>query len=47
MQQTTYQIADKRDSRKLTEFLCQEGQFLAPMVDLITGAAATNPKPGS
>ncbi len=38
MDQTTYQIADKTDSRKLTEFLCQEGQFLLPMVELITGA---------
>ncbi len=38
MHQTTYQIADKTDSRKLTEFLCQEGQFLLPMVELITGA---------
>jgi putative transposase len=37
MQNTTYQIADKTDSRKLTEFLCQEGQFLLPMVELITG----------
>ena len=38
MHQTTYQIADKTDSTKLTEFLCQEGQFLLPMVELITGA---------
>jgi len=38
MHQTTYQITDKTDSRKLTEFLCQEGQFLLPMVELITGA---------
>jgi len=38
MDKTTYQIADKTDSRKLTEFLCQEGQFLLPMVELITGA---------
>jgi len=38
MDKTTYQIADKRDSRKLTEFLCQDGQFLLPMVELITGA---------
>jgi len=38
MDQTTYQIASKTDSRKLTEFLCQEGQFLLPMVELITGA---------
>jgi putative transposase len=38
MQTTTYQIADKSDSRKLTEFLCKEGQLLLPMVELITGA---------
>ena len=38
MDMTTYQIADKADSRKLTEFLCQDGQFLLPMVELITGA---------
>jgi hypothetical protein len=25
MDQTTYQIADRNDSRKLTDFLCQEG----------------------
>jgi transposase-like protein len=37
MDRTTYQIADKTDSRKLTEFLCQEGQFLLPLVELITG----------
>lgn len=38
MHQTTYQIADKTDSRQLTEFLCKEGQFLLPMVQLICGA---------
>ena len=38
MDKTTYQIADGTDSRKLTEFLCQDGQFLLPMVELITGA---------
>jgi putative transposase len=38
MNKTTYQIADRNDSRKLTEFLCQEGQFLLPIVELITGA---------
>ena len=37
MDPTTYQIADRTDSRKLTEFLCQEGQFLLPLVELITG----------
>jgi transposase-like protein len=38
MDKTTYQIADRNDSRKLTEFLCQKGQFLLPIVELITGA---------
>src|SRR3974390_580393 len=38
MDNTTYQIANKTDSRRLTDFLCQEGQFLLPMVELITGA---------
>lgn len=38
MHQTAYQIADKTDSRKLGEFLCKEGQFLLPMVELIMGA---------
>jgi putative transposase len=38
MHHTAYQITDKTDSRKLTEFLCQDGQFLLPMVELITGA---------
>ena len=37
MHTTTYQIVDKTDSRKLAEFLCKEGQFLLPMVELITG----------
>jgi len=38
MHHTAYQITDKTDSRKLSEFLCREGQFLLPMVELITGA---------
>ena len=38
MHPTAHQIADKPDSKKLAEFLCQEGQFLLPMVELITGA---------
>ena len=37
MHKTTYQITDKTDSKKLAEFLCKEGQFLLPMVDLIPG----------
>ena len=31
-----YQIIDKTDSKKLTEYLCQEGQLLLPLVELIT-----------
>jgi len=38
MDNTTYQIASKTDSRQLAEFLCREGQFLLPMVELISGA---------
>jgi len=38
MHKTDYQIISKNDSKKLTQFLCQEGQFLLPMVDLITQA---------
>jgi len=38
MDHTTYQIASKTDSRRLTDSLCQEGPFLLPMVELITGA---------
>jgi transposase-like protein len=38
MRTKDYQIISKNDSRKLTEFLCQEGQLLLPMVGLITQA---------
>ena len=38
MHKTDYQIISRNDSRKLTEFLCQEGQLLLPMVGLITQA---------
>ena len=38
MRNTDYQIISKTDSRKLTDFLSQEGQLLLPMVDLITQA---------
>lgn len=31
-----YHIIDKADSKKLTEFLCQEGQLRLPLVELIT-----------
>jgi len=33
-----YQIAEKKDTRKLAEFLSREGQLLLPMLDLITRA---------
>lgn len=38
MRNTDYQIISKTDSRKLSDFLSQEGQLLLPMVDLITQA---------
>lgn len=34
----SYQVVDCRDSRQLSEFLAREGQFLLPMLDLITQA---------
>ena len=33
-----YQIISKKESRQLSEFLVKEGQFLLPMLELITGA---------
>ena len=33
-----YQIMSKKESRQLSEFLVKEGQFLLPMLELITGA---------
>ncbi len=33
-----YQVADRKDSRALAEFLQKEGQFLLPMVELIETA---------
>ena len=33
-----YQVAGRRDSRKLAEFLSKEGQLLLPMLDRITQA---------
>jgi len=38
MQKTNYQIIDKKNNNKLAEFLCQQGQLLLPMVELITQA---------
>ena len=34
----SYQVASAKDSRQLSEFLAKEGQFLLPMLDLITQA---------
>jgi transposase-like protein len=36
MHKQDYQIIDKTDSKKLTEFLCKEGQLLLPLVEMIT-----------
>jgi transposase-like protein len=38
MRNADYQIISKTDSRKLADFLCQEGQLLLPMVELVTQA---------
>ena len=35
---TSYQVVSPRDSRELSEFLAKEGQFLLPMLNLITQA---------
>jgi putative transposase len=35
---TSYQVVSNKDSRQLSEFLAKEGQFLLPMLDLITRA---------
>ena len=40
MQTKDYQIISKTDSRKLADFLSQQGQLLLPMVGLITQARA-------
>ncbi len=40
MRNTDYQIISKTDSKKLTDFLSQQGQLLLPMVGLITQASA-------
>jgi len=34
----SYQVVSPKDSRQLSEFLAKEGQFLLPMLDLITQA---------
>jgi transposase-like protein len=38
MKNTEYQIASPKDSRQLADFLAKEGQFLLPMLELITQA---------
>ena len=38
MQTRDYQIIGKTETRKLTQFLCKEGQLLLPIVDLISQA---------
>jgi transposase-like protein len=35
---TSYQVASPKDSRQLSAFLAKEGQFLLPMLELITQA---------
>jgi hypothetical protein len=34
----SYQVVSAKDGRQLSEFLAREGQFLLPMLDLITQA---------
>jgi putative transposase len=36
MHKKDYQIIDKTDSKKLTEFFCKDGQLLLPLVEMIT-----------
>jgi len=38
MRKPQYQIVNKNDSKKLTEFLCKEGHLLLPMLELISNA---------
>ena len=38
MHKTAYQIVDRTDSKKVTEFPSKDGQLLRPMVELIAGA---------
>ena len=38
MQTKEYQIIGKSETRKLTQFLCKEGQLLLPMLELISQA---------
>jgi len=40
MQKENYQILDRKDSRKLAEYLSQDGQLLLPLLELITNTEA-------
>jgi len=40
MEKPNYQILDRNDSRKLAEYLSQDGQLLLPLLDLITNTEA-------
>jgi len=40
MQKQDYQILDRKDSRKLAEYLSQDGQLLLPLLELITNTEA-------
>jgi hypothetical protein len=39
--EASYQVVSPKDSRQLSEFLAKEGQFLLPMLELITGVRGT------
>ena len=36
MRKQNYQILDRKDSRKLAEYLSKDGQLLLPLLELIT-----------
>jgi putative transposase len=40
MRKQNYQILDRKDSRKLAEYLSKDGQLLLPLLDLITNTEA-------
>ncbi len=40
MQEKDYQILDRKDSRKLAEYLSRDGQLLLPLLELITNTEA-------
>jgi hypothetical protein len=41
MHQKDYQIVDRSNSKKLTEFSCRQGQLLLPFVELVTQTEMT------